>query len=75
MNVSPTEREWGALATQLEQLSHRQRNMQMVINAIQEEQQTLRAELAKLRQTLRTASAVIALTVGAGAWVVELFIK
>ncbi|HHZ81480.1 MAG TPA: hypothetical protein EYN64_01955 [Flavobacteriales bacterium] len=70
--MSPNEREMGTIQTTLENLAHKQRNASMIQTAIQEEQHELRAELAKLRVTLRTALAVLGIIVAALAWVVEL---
>jgi chromosome segregation ATPase len=70
--MSPNEREWGTITTKLEQLAHKQRNMRMMLDAIQEDQHELRAEIAKLRVTLRTALAVLGVIVAGFAWVVEL---
>ena len=72
--MSPNEREWGTITTKLEQLAHKQRNMRMMLDAIQEDQHELRAEIAKLRVTLRTTLAVLGVMVAGIAWVVELVI-
>ena len=73
--MSPNEREMGTITTQLENLSHKQRNMQMILVAIQEDQHELRAEIAKLRVTLRTAFAVLAVIASALAWLVDMAMR
>ena len=70
--MSPNERELGTIVTKLENLAHKQRNASMILTALQEEQHELRAEIAKLRVTLRTALAVLGITVAALAWAIEL---
>lgn len=73
--MSPNEREWGTITTKLEQLAHQQRNMRMMLDSIQEDQHELRAEISKLRVTLRTALAVLGIIVAALAWMVELVMR
>jgi hypothetical protein len=73
--MSPNEREMGTITTQLENLSHKQRNMQMILIAIQEDQHELRAEIAKLRVTLRTAFGVLAVIASALAWLVDMAMR
>ncbi len=70
--MTPNERELGGIETTLKNLAHKQRNASMILTALQEEQHELRAEIAKLRVTLRTALAVLGITVAALAWAIKL---
>ena len=49
--------------------------MQMILVAIQEDQHELRAEIAKLRVTLRTAFGVLAVIASALAWLVDMAMR
>ena len=70
--MSPSEREMGTIMTKVEQIDHKQRNIRMILDALQADQHELKAEIANLRVTLRTALSVIAVVVAGLAWAVEL---
>jgi len=70
--MSPSEREMGTITTKLEQVDHKQRNMRMILDSVVEDAHLLKAEVARLRIVLRTTLSVLAVTMAALAWVVEL---
>jgi len=71
----PNEREWGAVTTRLDQTIHTQRNMRMILDGVVADTHEIRAEVARLRIILRTALSVLAVTIAALAWVVELVMR
>ncbi len=73
--MSPNEREWGSITTRLDQAVHAQRNARMMLDGAVSDIHELRAEIAKLRLVLRTTLSVLAVTVAALAWVVELVMR
>ena len=73
--MSPNEREWGAITTRLDQAVHAQRYARMLLDGAVSDIHELRAEIAKLRLVLRTTLSVLAVTVAALAWVVELVMR
>lgn len=66
------EREWGSLTTRLDQTIHTQRNLRMIVNSLVDDTHALRAEVARIRVMLRTSISVLAVTVAALAWLVEM---
>lgn len=73
--MSPNEREWGAITTRLDQAIHGQRGTRMILDGAVADIHELRAEIARLRIILRTTLSVLAVTVAALAWVVELVMR
>lgn len=70
--MSPTEFEMGTLTTKLDNCVHKSGNTRMILDATVEDAHQLKAEVAKLRTVLRTALAVLGLTVAALVWLIEL---
>ncbi len=84
--MKPNEREsgerWGTITTKLEQVAHKQRSTTMILDSVIEEAHIMKAEIANLkaeiarqRTMLRTALSVLAITIAALAWVVELVLS
>jgi hypothetical protein len=84
--MTPNEREsgerWGTITTKLEQVAHKQRSTTMILDSVIEEAHIMKAEIANLkaeiarqRTMLRTALSVLAITIAALAWVVELVLS
>lgn len=73
--MSPNEREWGAVTARLDQAVHTQRNIRMILDGVVADTHVLRAEVARLRIILRTTLSVLAVTVAALAWLVELVMR
>jgi hypothetical protein len=84
--MTPNEREsgerWGTITTKLEQVAHKQRSTTMILDSVIEEAHqikteiaNLKAEIARQRTMLRTALSVLAITIAALAWVVELVLS
>ena len=73
--MTPNEREWGTVTARLDQAVHTQRNMRMILNGVVDDCNELRASVARLQIILRTVLSVLAVTVAALAWVVELVMR
>ena len=71
----PSEREWGTVTARLDQSIHNHRNMRMILVSVVEDCHEIRAEVARLRIMLRTALSVLAVTIAALAWLVELVMR
>jgi len=73
--MTPTEREWGKIEEQIEQVIHRSRNDRQLIVGLDERLDQLAIALAKLRAALRAAIAVVFVLAGLVAWLVDVAIS
>jgi len=73
--MSPTEREWGAFSTKLEQCVHQQRNLRMIIESMMEDAHEDRAAIARLNVMLKTTLSVLAVVSGLLAWTLEMVLR
>jgi len=69
--MTPTEREWGKIEEQLEQVIHRSRNDRQLIVGLDERLDQLAVALARLRAAIHAAIAVVVVLAGFVAWLVD----
>lgn len=67
----PTGREWGAITTEVEKLSHDLRNMKMVVNAMSDEIDSLENSLSTLQAKIYTTMAVCTAFASVAAFVTQ----
>jgi len=73
--MTPHDRELGSLSAQLASEIHQRRNMRMILDGIVTELVELRGEVDRLRVTIRTTLAVLAVVVAVFAWLIEIALR
>ena len=73
--MTPHDRELGSLSAKLESEVHHRRNMRMVLDSLVADYHELRTELDKLRIIIRTTLSVLAVTIAALAWLIEIALR
>ena len=71
----PTEREWGTLTREVQEIRHDLRNSRMVIDSLVEDLGELKGDFQKMRTRIATSVAAVVVVSGAVAWALEMFIK
>jgi len=72
--MTPTEREFGRLEAEIQQLVHRSRNDRQVLMGLQEELEALSLAVERLRARLTAAVGVAVALAGVIAWLVDVAI-
>ena len=73
--MTPTEREWGKVETEIEQLIHRSRGDRLIMQALSEQVDRNEAELNRLKARIHAAIGVVIFLSGAVAWLVEVAVS
>jgi hypothetical protein len=73
--MTPHDRELGSLSAKLESEVHHRRNMRMVLDSLVADYHELRTELDRLRIIIRTTLSVLAVTIAALAWLIEIALR
>ena len=71
----PTEREWGTLTKEVEEIRHDLRNHRMVLDSSVEDLTRLREDFQKMKTRIATSIAAVFLLAGIVAWAAEMFWK
>ena len=69
------DRELGTMSAQLKELIHKQRNNRMILDDVVREVTELRAEIAKLRTTIRTTLYILGVVAAVVGWLIEITVK
>lgn len=73
--VTPHDRELGTMSAQLTELIHKQRNSRMVLDEVAREVTELRAQVDKLRTTIRTTLWILGVIAAVVGWLIEITVK
>ena len=63
------------MSAQLKELIHKQRNNRMILDDVVREVTELRAEIAKLRTTIRTTLYILGVVAAVVGWLIEITVK
>ena len=71
----PTEREWGTLTREVQEIRHDLRNSRMVIDSLVEELGELKGDFQKMRTRIATSVAAVVVVSGVLGWALEMFVR
>ena len=71
----PSEREWGTLTREVQEIRHDLRNSRMVIDSMVENLAELKGDFQKMKTRIATSIAAIGVGAGVVAWALEMFIR
>ena len=71
----PSEREWGTLTREVQEIRHDLRNSRMILDATVENLTELRGEFQKMQTRIATSIAAVVVVSGVVAWALEMFVK
>lgn len=71
----PSEREWGTLTREVQEIRHDLRNSRMVIDSMVENLAELKGDFQKMKTRIATSIAAIVVVSGVVAWALEMFIR
>ena len=71
----PSEREWGTLTREVQEIRHDLRNSRMVIDSMVENLAELKGDFQKMKPRIATSIAAIVVVSGVVAWALEMFIR
>jgi hypothetical protein len=71
----PTEREWGTLTREVQEIRHDLRNSRMVIDSLVEDLGELKGDFQKMKTRIATSVAAVVVVAGVVAWALEMFVR
>ena len=73
--MSPNEREWGSITSEVKEIAHKVRNQRMMISNLVVEIDDLSKEVIRLRAQIKTS--IVAISVGTTGviWLIEMVIR
>ena len=71
----PSEREWGTLTREVQEIRHDLRNSRMVIDSMVENLAELKVDFQKMKTRIATSVAAVVVVSGVVAWALEMFIR
>ena len=71
----PTEREWGTLTREVQEIRHDLRNSRMVIDSMVENISELNGDFQRMKTRIATSVAAVVVVSGIVAWALEMFVK
>jgi len=71
----PTEREWGTLTREVQEIRHDLRNSRMIIDSMVENIAELNGDFQRMKTRIATSVAAVVVVSGIVAWALEMFVK
>jgi len=71
----PTEREWGTLTREVQEIRHDLRGSRMIIDAMVENHAELRGDFQRMKTRIATSVAAVVVVSGVVAWALEMFVR
>jgi len=71
----PTEREWGTLTREVQEIRHDLRNSRMIIDSMVENIAELNGDFQRMKTRIATSIAAVVVVSGIVAWALEMFVK
>jgi predicted RNase H-like nuclease (RuvC/YqgF family) len=59
VDMTPTDYEWGTIESKVKELEHKIRNIKMIVDLLDDENEELRANVSRLKVEIRTALSVL----------------
>jgi len=69
----PTEREWGTMSREVQEIRHDLRNHRMILDSTSEDLIRLREDFQKMKTRIATGVAMVVVVAGIIGWAAELF--
>ena len=71
----PTEREWGTLTKEVEEIRHDLRNHRMILDSAVEALARLEGDFQRMKTRIATSIAAVVVVSGILAWALEMFVR
>ena len=71
----PSEREWGTLTREVQEIRHDLRNSRMIIDSMVDNLSELKGDFQRMKTRIATSVAAVVVVSGVVAWALEMFMK